>query len=74
MDLVLDKEAFIFALMHSPHSRFSSDSLLNMVYELLQNYFVPDDFASGFDFCFEICRHIVGGHVPPSISRMFVAT
>jgi hypothetical protein len=74
MDLVLHKEAFLFALMHSSCSRFSSDNFFNMVYELLQNYFVPNDFASGFDFCFEICRHIVGCHVPPSISRMFVAT
>jgi hypothetical protein len=72
MDLVLDKEAFIFAFMHSPHLSF--DSPLNMVYELLQYCFVHDDFASGFDFCFEICMHIACGHVPPLISRMFVTT
>jgi len=58
--------------MHSPH--LSSNNPLNMVYELLQYSFVPDDFASGFDFCFEICRHNAYGHVPPSISCPFVAT
>jgi len=57
MDLVLDIEAFVFALMHSP--RLSSDNPLNMVYELLQYCFVLDDFASGFDFCFEICMQFV---------------
>jgi len=72
MDLVFDREAFIYALMHSPH--LSSDNPLNMVYELLRYCFVPDDFASGFDICFEICKHIACGHVPPPRSCMFVAT
>jgi hypothetical protein len=45
-----------------------------MVYELLRDYFVPDDSASGFDLFFEICKHIVHGHVPPSISRLLVAS
>jgi len=72
MDLVLDKKAFIYALMHSPH--LSSDSLLNMVYELVWHCFVLNDFANGFDFCFEICMHITCGHVPPSVSHMFVTT
>jgi hypothetical protein len=49
-DLVLDREAFIYFVMYSPH--LSSNSPLNMVYELLQYYFVPDDFASGFEFFF----------------------
>jgi hypothetical protein len=48
MDLVLDRKAFIFVLMRSPHLSFGS--LLSMVYELLQYFLVPDDFASGFDF------------------------
>jgi len=72
MDLVLDREAFIYVLTHSPH--LSSDSPLNMVYELLRYCFVPYDFASDFDFCFEICRHIACGHVSPSISHIFVTT
>jgi hypothetical protein len=72
MDLLLDRKAFIFALMHSPH--FSFDNPLNMMYELLRYYFAPHDFANGFDFCFEICRHIACGHVPPSGSCLFVAT
>jgi hypothetical protein len=44
-----------------------------MVYELLWDCFVPDDFANGFDLFFEICGHIVRGHVPPSISCLFFA-
>jgi hypothetical protein len=72
MDIVLDRKAFISTLIHSP--RFSFDNPLNMVYELLWYCFVFNDFASGFDFCFEICRHIACGHVLPSGSRLFVAT
>ncbi len=72
MDLGLDRKAFIYALMHSP--RLSFDIPLNMVYELLRYCFVPNDFASGFGFCFEICKHIACGHVPPFVSRLFVAT
>jgi hypothetical protein len=48
MDLVLDRKAFIFALTHS--QRFSFDGILDMVYELLWDCFVVDDYASGFDF------------------------
>jgi hypothetical protein len=72
MDLVLVREAFIYALMHS--SRLSFDSPLNMVSKLLQYCFVFNDFANGFDFCFEICWHIVHDHVLPSVSHMFVTT
>jgi hypothetical protein len=39
-----------------------------MVYELLQDYFVPDDFASDFDLFFKVCGDIVRGHVPPLVS------
>ncbi len=42
-----------------------------MVYELLRDCFVLDDFASGFNLFFEVCGHIVQGHIPPSISRSF---
>jgi len=45
-----------------------------MVYELLQYYFVLDDFTSGFDFCFKICKHLTIGHVLPSVSCLIVAT
>jgi len=27
--------------------------------------FVLNDFVNGFDFFFEICEHIIQGHVPP---------
>jgi hypothetical protein len=50
MDLVLDRKAFISALTHS--QCFSFDGLSNMVYELLWDCFVLDDYASGFDFFF----------------------
>jgi hypothetical protein len=50
-------------LVHSP--RPSSSSLSDMVYELLWNYFILDDFASGFDLFFKVCGHIVQNHVPP---------
>jgi hypothetical protein len=45
-----------------------------MVCELLRYFFLPNDFANGFDFCFEICMYIACGHVPPLVSHMFVTT
>ncbi len=47
-------------------------SPLGMVYELLRDCFVLDDFVNGFDLFFEICRHITHGHVPPSVSCLLV--
>jgi hypothetical protein len=44
-----------------------------MVYELLWDCFVHDDFASGFDLFLEICEHITCGHVLPSVSHLLVA-
>jgi hypothetical protein len=35
-----------------------------MTYELLQDYFILDDFGNGFDFFSEVCEHIAHGHVP----------
>jgi hypothetical protein len=48
IDLVLDIEAFIFALTRSPHLSFNGPS--NMVYEFLRDYFVLNNCATGFDF------------------------
>jgi hypothetical protein len=45
-----------------------------MVYDLFKNCFILEDFANGFDFFFEICRHIVRGHVPPSILCLLAAS
>ncbi len=45
-----------------------------MVYELLRDYFVLDNFVSGFDLFFEVCGHIAQGHVPLSISHLFYAS
>jgi hypothetical protein len=71
MDLVLDREAFISTLTHSP--RFSFGGPLGMVYELLWDCFVLDDYANGFDSFFEICKHNIRGHVPSSLSCLLVA-
>ncbi len=48
MDLVLDRETFIYALTCSPHLSFGNPS--SMVYGFLCDWFVLDDFISGFDF------------------------
>ncbi len=48
MDCVLDKEAFIFTLTHSPHLSFDGPS--GVVFELWRDCFVPDDSIGGFDF------------------------
>ncbi len=69
MEVTLDQEAFVFALAYSPH--LSSSVFLGMVYELLRYCFVLDDSTSAFDLFFEICGHIVRGHVPPLIQRFF---
>jgi hypothetical protein len=66
MDFVLDIEAFIFALTRFSHLSFYDSS--NMVYELLWDCFVLDNFVGGFDFFLEICEYITRGHVPSSIS------
>jgi hypothetical protein len=50
-------------LAHS--SYLSSSGPSDMVYELLWDYFVPNDSTSGFNFFFKVCGHIVQGHVPP---------
>ncbi len=71
MDFLKNKKTFISTLTRSPCLSFHDP--LNMVYELLWDWFVPNDFASGFDFFFEICKHIIHGHVLPSVSHLFVA-
>jgi hypothetical protein len=52
-------------------TRLFSNGPSSMMYELLQNCFVPNDCASGFDLFFEVFGHIVQGHVPPSVSFLF---
>jgi hypothetical protein len=61
MNLILDREALVFPLTHSPHHSFNGP--LGMVYELLEDCFVLDDYVSGFDLFFEICKHIIHSHV-----------
>jgi hypothetical protein len=64
--VILEWETFVSAWDCSSH--LSSGGPLGMVYELLRDYFVLDDYASVFDLFFKVCGHIVRGHVPPSIS------
>ncbi len=51
-NFVLDKEAFTFAL--TCFACLSSGDLSSMVYELLQDYFVPNGSINGFDLFYEI--------------------
>jgi hypothetical protein len=53
---------------------FIQQSLDIGVYELLQNYFVLDDFINDFDLIFEICEHITRGHVPPLVSHLLITS
>jgi hypothetical protein len=67
MKVILNWVTFISTLACSPH-------LSSMVYEFLQDCFVPDDSMNGFDLFFEVCGHIVWGHIPPLISCLFFAS
>ncbi len=44
------------------------------MYELLQDYFVLDDYINDFDLIFEIFEHITCGHVPPLVSHLRVTS
>jgi hypothetical protein len=70
--VILNWETLIFTLAHSPH--LWSSGLSSMVCELLQDYSIPKDSTNGFDLFFEICGHIVCGHVSPCILHLFVAS
>jgi hypothetical protein len=54
--VILDWEAFMSTLVHSPH--LSSNGPSCMVYELLQDYFFPNDSTSSFNLFFKVCGHI----------------
>jgi hypothetical protein len=56
MEVILNRKAFIYVLAYSPC--LFSGGLLPMVYEFWQDCFVPNDFASGFNFFFKVCGHI----------------
>jgi hypothetical protein len=72
MKLILDWEAFVFALARSPC--FSSNRPSSVVYELLQYCFILNDSTSGFNFFFKVYGHIVRGHVPSLVSCFFFAS
>jgi hypothetical protein len=44
-----------------------------MIYEFLWDCFVLGNFACGFDYFFDICKHITCGHVLPLVSHLLVA-
>jgi len=56
-EVTLNQEAFVSTLACSPP--LSSNGPSGMVYELLQNCFVLDDFVNGFDLFFEVCKHLL---------------
>jgi hypothetical protein len=56
MKVILDQETFVFTLAHSPCLSFGGPS--GIMYELLRDCFVPNNFASGFNLFFEVCGHI----------------
>jgi len=72
MDLILDRKTFICILTHFPH--LSSNNPSGMVYELLRDYFVPNDSTNGFDLFLKICKHITCGHVPSLISHLLITS
>ncbi len=71
MNLVLDKKAFIYMLPCFPRLSFNNPS--SMVYELLKDCFVLDNYGNDFDIFFEICGHIIRVNVLPLVSHLFVA-
>ncbi len=53
INVTLDRKTFVFAL-----ACFFFCGHLSMVYELLQDCFVPKDFLNGLDLFFEVYGHI----------------
>jgi hypothetical protein len=45
-----------------------------MVFEHLQDCFHPKDLVNGFSHLFQLCFHIVKGHIPPQIARVLGVT
>ncbi|KAL2630334.1 hypothetical protein R1flu_015020 [Riccia fluitans] len=41
-----------------------------MVFELLRDCFIPEDFASGFDLLFQLCTHVAQGHLSLAAARL----
>jgi len=62
----------IFVLACSPC--FSFGDFSNIVYELLQDCFFPNDSMNDFNLFFEICERIAHGHVPSFVSCLFLAS
>jgi hypothetical protein len=67
-EVTLDHETFVSTSAHSPH--LFPNVFSGMMYELLQDCFVLDDYANAFDLFFKVCGHIARGRVPPLIQRL----
>jgi hypothetical protein len=48
--------------------------LSRMVFEHLQNYFHSKNFTSGFPHLFQLCSHILQGHIPCWITHILKTT
>jgi hypothetical protein len=63
--------SFKLAFQHMPHLLASGH--YGMVFEHLQDFFNLEDLASGFLQLFQLCFHIVKGHIPLQIAHDFGA-
>ncbi len=55
-----------------PH--LSENGPCRMVFEHLQDCFHPKDLTSGYPQLFQLCSHIVKGHIPRQIACVLSAT
>jgi hypothetical protein len=62
-NLKLFSDSFKPTFQRMPH--LLANGHFGMVYEHLYNYFHPKDSTSGFLQLFQLCYHIIKGHIPP---------
>jgi len=72
MNFILDRKAFIYVLTHFLHLSFDSSS--DMVMSFYGIALSLTTLLMTLIYFFEICGHIVHGHVPPSGSCFLVAS
>ncbi len=72
MDFVLDKETFIYVLTCFPHLSFGSLEVWCLSFCKIVLYLMT--LLVALIIFFEICEHIVCGHIPPLISCLLVAS
>jgi hypothetical protein len=71
-NLELFFDSFKLTLQRMPHLSISGPS--RMICEHFQNCFHPKDLANGFLLLFQLCSHIVKGHISPQIAGVLGAT